>query len=130
MQPGDSCTYKTKAVCGSPSFQVDPSSTITPNKVNITFVEYTPSNKATKIANKSNQTSSISDRKSLAPKDDMPARNQKFSDTGNQTQYKGQQKPAYVNKDGKKVTDSVALQGDKKPQPLKKDGTLDLAKIF
>ena len=74
MQPGDTCTYKVKALCGSPSFQVAPQSTISASSVNITYSEWTPSNKETKMARKSNQTSSINDRKKLAPGDDMPAR--------------------------------------------------------
>jgi hypothetical protein len=82
------------------------------------------------MAQKSNSTNSINERKQMAPGFDMPARNQDFSDSGNQAQYSGQMKPAFVNKDGKKITNSVPLNGNQKPQKFSNAGTFDLDAIF
>lgn len=76
MSDGDSCTYKIKSSKGSPAFRVSNDSTITDSKVNITYVEFESS-----MVNKTTTYGTGADK---SPKEDMPARNQSFENSGEQ----------------------------------------------
>jgi hypothetical protein len=88
---GESCTYRVKATCGAPSFEIDADSTIDHDRVLITYAEFNSNN--IDDANISTLTTLIADRDDMTYANGLPPRNQFYQDMLNQDFYENQGRP-------------------------------------
>lgn len=77
MVNGESCTYMIKSSKGSPCFKIAKDSTITDAKVNITYIEFESA--------KTKQGAATGKSKTDAPETGMPARDQTYENSGDQS---------------------------------------------
>lgn len=88
---GESCTYRVKATCGAPAFEVDETSTIDHDRVLITYTEFNSNN--IDDANISTLLTPVADREEMTYANGLPPRNQHFEDMLNQDLYENQGRP-------------------------------------
>ena len=88
---GESCTYRVKATCGAPAFEIDEDSTIDHDRVLITYAEYNSNN--IDDANISTLLTPVADRDEMTYANGLPPRNQMFEDMLNQDHYENQSRP-------------------------------------
>ena len=88
LTTGESSTFKIKAACGAPAFKVAYHSTATNQTFDVSYMEYSSTQKKDG-ENVSSLSTAISDRKNDSPKEGEPARNQTFKNSGDQGDKSG-----------------------------------------
>jgi len=104
LTEGESCTYKIKSSKGSPCFKVKDESTITDDKVEISYIEFE--------GDKVEKTDAAGTTAEDSPEEGLPKRDQSFEDSGNQGEKGGQKKPPRRKSDGS-TTDGEAVDEEK-----------------